>query len=127
MKKTTLLTGIAAFAMVFGFTACAEVSQADINAAVDSANGNTAGIYFPDRGIICDRKDGFCADDEGVSMGYTKEYLGQAAQDKLMSYPNLITSTFTLSSGVYCDTNVRKCYNNKWKEKVDTYYTGKLF
>ena len=127
MKKTTLLTGIASAAVAFAFTACAQVPQADINAAVDSANGNTAGIYFPDQGIICDREAGFCADREGVSMGYTKEYLGQAAQDKLMSYRNLVTSSFTLSNGIYCDTNAGQCYNNRSRAKVDTYYGAKLF
>ena len=127
MKKTTVLTSIAALAMVFGFTACAEVSQSDINAAVDSANGDTSRIYFPEKGIVCDRENGFCADREGVSLTYTKEELGQAAQDKLMGYPNLITSTFTLSNGVYCDTHVARCFNNRWKEKVDTFYTQKLF
>ena len=127
MKKTTLLTGIASIAMALAFTACAEVSQADINAAVDSANGNKSGIYFPDKGIICDKKAGFCADNEGVSMGYTKEYLGKAAEDKLLSYRNLITSSFTLSNGIYCDTRVKQCYNNRSRAKVDIYYGGKLF
>ena len=35
-------------------------------------------VYFPQCGI----KAGFCADASGISMGYTKEYLGQAAQDQ---------------------------------------------
>ncbi len=38
MKKTTLLTGIAALAMSFGFTACAHLSQAEIDEAVNAGN-----------------------------------------------------------------------------------------
>ena len=88
---------------------------------------NTSRIYFPEKGIICDKENGFCADREGVSLTYTKEELGQEAQDKLMRIRNLITSTFTLSNGVYCDTNVGKCFKSKWNKRVARLYTRKLF
>ena len=132
MKKT-IVTGAAALALVFAFTACAELSQSEINEIVEessqqSAPANNGAVYSPSRGILCDRKAGFCADSYGISMAYTKEYLGQAAQDKLMGYgDDFETASFGMSNGVYCDSNVKKCYNNKWKERVDYYYTRKLF
>ena len=87
-------------------------------------------VYFPEHGIVCDKKAGFCADSEGIAMGYTKEYLGQAAQDKMMKYidrDHMETDSYTLSNGIYCDSHVRKCYNNKWKDKVDSHYSTMLF
>jgi len=87
-------------------------------------------VYFPEHGIVCDKKAGFCADSEGIAMGYTKEYLGQAAQDKMMGYVNrdhMELDSYTMSNGIYCDSKAKKCYNNKWKEKVDQHYTNMLF
>jgi len=87
-------------------------------------------VYFPEHGIVCDRKAGFCADSFGISMGYTKEYLGQAAQDKMMGYverDHMELGSYTMSNGIYCDSKAKKCYNNKWKENVDQHYTNMLF
>ncbi len=87
-------------------------------------------VYFPEHGIVCDKKAGFCADSEGIAMGYTKEYLGQAAQDKMMGYvkrDHMELDSYTMSNGIYCDSKAKKCYNNKWKEKVDQHYTNMLF
>jgi uncharacterized protein len=87
-------------------------------------------VYFPEHGIVCDKKSGFCADQEGISMGFTKEYLGQAAQDKMMGYverDNMELDSYTMSNGIHCESKERKCYNNKWKEKVDAHYTNNLY
>jgi len=87
-------------------------------------------VYFPERGIVCDKEAGFCADREGISMGYTKVYLGQAAQDKMMRYMQkykMDTTGYTMSNGIHCESADQKCYNNKWKEKVDRHFTNMLF
>ncbi len=92
-----------------------------------SHNGS---VYSPEHGIICDKKSGFCADREGISLGFTQEYLGEKAANKfsrLIEKDNMDTSSYTLSNGIYCDANTQKCYNNKWKEKVDRHWTGILF
>ena len=71
-------------------------------------HANLGTVYFSEHGIVCDRKAGFCADREGISMGYTKEYLGQAAQDKIMGYikkDHMETARYTLSNGIYCDSH----------------------
>lgn len=93
-------------------------------------NSHKGSVYFPEHGIICDKKSGFCADKQGISLGFTQEYLGEAAAikfDKLIEKHHMDTSSYTLSNGIYCDSHTKKCYNNKWKEKVNHNYTDKLF
>jgi hypothetical protein len=45
-------------------------------------------VYSPGPGILCDKKAQFCADDQGISLGYTKEYLGQKAENAMMARIN---------------------------------------
>lgn len=91
-------------------------------------------VYMPSQGVICDKKAGFCADPEGISMGFTKEYLGQAAQDKMMKRinesggsANFDVTWFTLSNGVSCKTKDKACTVSKFDEKIDTAHTRALF
>jgi uncharacterized protein len=95
-------------------------------------NRHTGGaVYFPEHGIICDKKAGFCADREGISMGFTQEFLGQAAADKMMDYMNkynMSTDSYTLSNGIYCDSHKRKCFKDRYNgSPVNKHYTNKLF
>jgi len=95
-----------------------------------SSHKHKGSVYFPEHGIICDKKSGFCADKEGIAMGYTQVYLGQAAAEKFNNMINkyhMETYSYTLSNGIHCDSKDRKCYNNKWKKKVNHEYTSKLF
>ena len=90
----------------------------------------SASVYFPEHGIVCDKKAGFCADNEGIAMGYTKEYLGQAAQDKMMGYverDHMDTYDYTLSNGIYCNSKKKKCYTEKFGSVVDEHFTNNLF
>jgi uncharacterized protein YecT (DUF1311 family) len=87
-------------------------------------------VYSPDYGVVCDKEAGFCADREGIALGYTKVYLGEANAEKfnrILSTPDFDKTRFTMSNGVYCDGPLRKCFNNKWKEAVDPYWTKRLF
>jgi len=86
-------------------------------------------VYSPARGVVCDKKSGFCADSYGISLGLTKEYLGQKQQDiwnKRMN-GNFDASAFTFSNRIFCDTNIRTCYTSKLKDSVDHYFTNRLF
>lgn len=91
-------------------------------------------VYTPSQGVICDKKAGFCADSEGISMAYTKEYLGQAAQDKMMERikesggpANFDATWFTLSNGVSCKTKEKACTVSKFDGKIDVAHTKALF
>ncbi len=68
-----------------------------------SSFASASSVYSPSKGVICDKKSGFCADSYGISMGLTKDYLGQAAQNKLMGYKDLDTTSFAMSNGLFCD------------------------
>ena len=133
MKKTTLLT-ITAMAVAFGLNACTDAEMASVekgmkDAQHQSQDGPKGSVYSPQQGILCDSQAGFCTDSSGISLAFTKDYLGQQNEDiwsKRMDSDFDITR-FGFSNSVYCDTNVRKCWTNKYKGSVDYYYTGKLF
>ena len=89
-------------------------------------------VYSPDPGTICDKKAGFCADYEGVSVALTKMYLGDKAEKNLMDQINKVgikdfdASTFTLSDGITCDCKAKQC-KEKLSGKLDAAHTKALF
>lgn len=92
-----------------------------------SSFASASSVYSPSKGVICDKKSGFCADSYGISMGLTKDYLGQAAQNKLMGYKDLDTTSFAMSNGLFCDAGKKICKKSKWDDKVDAHWTAVLF
>ena len=88
-------------------------------------------VYSPVQGVVCDRKSGFCADSYGISAGLTNEYLGQDAENKFFNPArmgnNYDTTIFGMINGVFCDSNARTCYQDKLKDKVDHYFTNRLY
>ena len=58
-------------------------------------------VYSPDDGIVCDTKAQFCVDASGISLGYTKIYFNQKAQDELLKKieeEKLATQSYTFSN-----------------------------
>jgi hypothetical protein len=97
-----------------------------------SANQQLKGeVFSPEQGIICDKKSGFCADAEGISLGYTGEYLGKDAAAEfekiISSVKNFDTTSFVLSNGVLCDAKKKHCYTNKYDNIVDKPHTEAMF
>ncbi|CAI1965990.1 YcgJ family protein [Serratia marcescens] len=88
-------------------------------------------VFFPSSGVICDRKSSLCADASGISLGLTLSYLGQAAQDKLQQTlgdgTGVDMGTYTLSNGVYCDSQAKACYSDRFKTQLDFQTTKRLF
>jgi hypothetical protein len=94
------------------------------------ASGQTmlrGAVYTPEAGTICDKKAGFCADEQGISMAITKMYLGEAAEKKLLAMGEFDTTTFTLTNGVHCEAKARKCTVSKIDGTVDAAHTKALF
>jgi len=90
-------------------------------------------VFYPKPGgVICDRKGGFCADSQGVSVSITEMELGQKAAKNLMDQINKVgvadfdATTFTMSGGLYCETKQKKCMN-KLDKKIDQKATKALF
>jgi len=91
-------------------------------------------VYSPGPGIVCDKKAQFCADDQGISLAYTKEYLGQKAEDTMMARikegggsANYDLTWFAFSNGVDCKTKEKVCRVSKNSDKVDAAHTRALF
>ena len=88
-------------------------------------------VFFPQRGIVCDRKGNFCADSYGISIGYTREYLGRKAAKRLrrnIQRYNMNTESYTLSNGIYCNSRRYRCYQSRYSgAPVNRYYTNRLF
>jgi len=87
-------------------------------------------VYSPEQGVICDKKSEFCSDSYGISLGMTKDFLGQKAADKMtkiLSDKDFDATVYAMSNGLYCDTKQKICKKSKWDEKADAYWTKILF
>ena len=87
-------------------------------------------VYSPDQGVICDKKAGFCSDSYGISLGMTKEFLGEKAADKwtkILSDKDFDATSYTMSNGLSCDTKQKICKKSKWDDKADAHWTKILF
>ncbi len=87
-------------------------------------------VYSPEQGVICDKKSGFCSDSYGISIGMTKDFLGQKAADKWtknLSDKDFDPTVYAMSNGLYCDTKKKICKKSKWDEKADAHWTAVLF
>jgi hypothetical protein len=92
---------------------------------------NSGYVFSPEHGVICDKKSNFCVDAYGISMGLTKEYLGKKAVETLRQMTkelkDMDMKSYTLSSGLSCDSDKRICKRNKWDTKSDTHWTHVLY
>ncbi|AJR08317.1 hypothetical protein C9J03_12930 [Photobacterium gaetbulicola] len=90
-------------------------------------------LFSPDNGVICDRQAGFCVDSYGISMAFTKEFLGQEAEDKMLELINRVgsenfdTTRYSFSNKVYCDSEQKACFVDRFSEQQMTDYTSILF
>lgn len=101
--------------------------------AIADSKSNSAITYPKPGGIICDKKSGFCVDEQGVSVAITEMELGKKASKNLMDQirtvgiENFDATTFTMTGGLYCETKQRKCFKNKYDMIVDLKATKALF
>ncbi len=90
-------------------------------------------VYSPEAGILCDKKAGFCADSQGISMAFTKQFLGEKAEKKMMAQINQVglenfdASNYTLTNGVSCNSKAQKCTVSKFSDRLDAAHTKALF
>lgn len=90
-------------------------------------------IYSPDEGVLCDKKSGYCVDDQGVSLALTQQYLGKKAAKKLQAtidevgVDNFDATSFTMSNGMHCETRERNCTVSKNSDKPDQVGNTTLF
>jgi len=100
-------------------------------AAIDADDGKPKGdVSSPTPGVVCDYRSGFCADSQGISLALTKKYLGNAKMkhwEYKLRKKSFDATRFTFSNGIYCDTGAETCWNNRYRDRVDRYYTQHLF
>ena len=88
-------------------------------------------ITFPAKGVICDKSAGFCVDQEGISLAFTKQYLGAAAEAKFTQFvrenPGMDLKAYVLSNGADCDSTKRTCMAERRGTEVERRYTRHLF
>lgn len=86
-------------------------------------------VFSPESGVICDSKSQFCSDSHGISLGFTKEYLGEEASNiwsKRLT-KDFDSTIFTMSDGIFCDTNQKICKKSKWDDSTDKSITQRIF
>jgi hypothetical protein len=112
--RTTRYGSTSILVLVLACAAPRTTSPPAIPAGTDQGNRSLGGsVFTPFSGVVCDRQGGWCADAWGLSMGLTKEYLGADAEARLLEAttgnPDMSTLEFTLSNGVRCNTEKRRC------------------
>jgi hypothetical protein len=91
---------------------------------------SASSVYTPSKGVICDKKAGFCTDSYGISLALTKEYLGAKAGhkwSKILSDSSFNSKSFTMSNGLSCDTRKKVCKKSKFDDNADAHWTKVLF
>jgi len=100
-----------------------------VSMTVFGITAQASSVYSPEKGIICDKKAGFCVDSQGISLGLTGEYLGKKHErtwSKRITR-DFDTTVFTFSNGLNCDTNKKICKKSKWDDKPNAHWTKVLF
>lgn len=98
--------------------------------AGDKVKDLGAGVFSPEKGVVCDRKAGFCADGTGISMSWTEKYLGNEAVtrfNKMIEGGTFDGTEFVLSNGVRCKTKDNACYKSKFSNDPAPNVTKALF
>ncbi|MCC8420662.1 MULTISPECIES: YcgJ family protein [Photorhabdus] len=92
-----------------------------------------ANIFFPEKGVICDKKGEYCADQQGLSLKLTERYLGKKASERLKADigdgKDFDFSSYTLSNGVHCESKEKKCYKDRYYPRTEENkeFTKKLY
>jgi len=103
------------------------------NQSYADSKPSSAITYPRPGGVLCDKKSGFCADEQGVSVAITQMELGKKASKNLMDQIRAVgiqdfdATSFTMTGGLHCETKQKKCFTNKYDNVVDAKATKALF
>ncbi|WP_033137082.1 YcgJ family protein [Aeromonas finlandensis] len=108
------------------------VSVALVTLLLTGAAQAAPAVFSPEAGVLCDKKAGFCADTQGISMGLTQIHLGDKEQAKLLkvfgSTDGVDMGSYTLSNGVHCESSEQQCYKDRYFPRTkESKYTAMLF
>jgi heat shock protein HslJ len=91
---------------------------------------STAAIYSPRQGVICDSVNQFCVDSDGISVALSAEIFGAEAREKwqdILDSEDFDPTSYSMSSGLYCDSQARICKTVRWDEQINPFWTKTLF
>lgn len=121
MIKPTLPLAFAVLSVALFSATSATPARADADA-----------VFSPARGVVCDPY--MCADQKGISFGLTASYLGDEAENKLLSQGDFDLTEFTFTNGIFCDVKERLCREDRYygaddkrSGAVSEKYTAMLF
>jgi hypothetical protein len=92
--------------------------------------GYNSEVYSPEKGVICDKSNQFCVDQEGISIELTTQVFGASAREKwqaILNSENFDPTSYSMSSGLYCDSELRVCKTQRWDETENSHWTKILF
>jgi hypothetical protein len=92
--------------------------------------GGLQGLDTPRAGVVCDSRFQTCYDQNGLSLGLTREYFGfNSEQLALRSLQGQSSQQqFRMSNGSYCDATTRTCWSETpSRQQVNTELTNQLF
>ena len=85
-----------------------------------------AGVFSPERGVVCDREGNFCADGTGISASWTEQYMGAEAAHNIA---NADQSEWVYHNGVECILADQACRHHgnvdKSSKKIQKMLFGK--
>lgn len=80
-----------------------------------------AGVYSPEKGVICDGGGKWCADGTGLSASWTEQYFGGDAASKLSGADQ---SAFGYSNNVTCTISTQSCSGGNAAGKMQSMLFG---
>ena len=99
-------------------------------AGLASAQAQTGGLSFPQKGVVCDPAGPICYDQQGISLGLTRTYYGpRAERDLLNQFSNQpMPRDYRLSDGSVCSVPARTCWSDGWNKRyVNQQLTSQLY
>ena len=102
-------------------TAVASTGASGLPAASQSfVSGGSGAVFAPNPGSLCDRANQLCFDQQGLSLGITRDVFGRYAEKNALRNLNgqAPPRQFLLSNGVACDVNVRLCWEDGWRRRL---------
>ncbi|MFM2079466.1 MAG: hypothetical protein RLZZ124_1252 [Cyanobacteriota bacterium] len=78
-----------------------------------------SGLNFPQKGVVCDPAGRVCYDQQGISLGITREVYGpRAERDLLAQFANQpMPREYRLSDGSVCSVPARSCWSDGWSKR----------
>ena len=99
-------------------------------AVTGAADAQIGGLTFPQQGIVCDPQGQVCYDQQGISLGLTREYYGRRAEKDLMAQfsSQPLPQEYRLSDGSVCSVPARTCWSDGWSMRyVNQQLTNQLY